>query len=239
MFTNHSLLVPWPKNWLKFKKKQFYFSFYTTCHHNVIKNTVQFLSTFKCIFILKLFQTDCQDQGEEEGEEAEGDEMLIESAGEIIPLLGKAMDPHQFAQHYTQFLPMFYNLTVSILLKKKNFLNIYSVKTLLFFELLHYYYALLCTNLGPLSRYCTIYPLIMYVQQKKQSSDAQRSFGVGMVAECMSVAGPCLQVYADQLLSFLESLCKDQNDEVRNNAIFALGELVYHGGECIYPYPFN
>ncbi|KAG8249104.1 Importin 4 [Homalodisca vitripennis] len=129
-------------------------------------------------------RTECQDEGDgEEGEEeAEGDELLIESAGEIIPHLGKVMPPLEFAQHYTQFLPMFVNLT------------------------------------------------------KKQASDAQRSFGVGMIAECMACAGPCLPAYAQQLLSLLITLARDQNDEVRNNAIFALGELVYHGRDCIFPF---
>jgi len=136
-----------------------------------------------CIKDVLHSRTECQDEGgDETDEESEGDELIVESAGEIVPLLGKAMQPHEFSQHYSLFLPMFVNLT------------------------------------------------------RKQASDAQRSFGVGMLADCMSVAGPCLQTYAQQLLTLLLTLARDDNAEVRNNAIFGLGELVYHGRDCVFPY---
>ncbi|XP_054274502.1 importin-4-like [Macrosteles quadrilineatus] len=136
-----------------------------------------------CIKDVLNSRTECQDEGgDDTEEESEGDEVIVESAGEIVPLLGKVMAPQEFSQHYTQFIPMFFNLT------------------------------------------------------RKQASDAQRSFGVGMLADCMSVAGPCLQTYAQQLLTLLLTMTRDNNAEVRNNAIFALGELVYHGRDCVFPF---
>lgn len=75
--------------------------------------------------------------------------------------------------------------------------------------------------------------------QNKQGSDSQRSFGVGMIAECMSYAGSNLQTFSTQLVDLLTSLATDNNKEVRNNAVFALGEFVYHGRDIVFPYPFN
>ena len=70
-------------------------------------------------------QTVCQDIADEEDSgdegEAEQDEMLIEYAGEIVPNLGKALGPVEFAQHFPQLLPLFANKSVSI---NRNFLTI-------------------------------------------------------------------------------------------------------------------
>lgn len=64
-------------------------------------------------------QTECQDEEDEGGvnmdaSEAEHDEMLIEYAGDIVPLLGKAMAPDDFVQYFRQLLPLFANRTVRL-----------------------------------------------------------------------------------------------------------------------------
>lgn len=65
-------------------------------------------------------QTECQDKEDEDGTnsddpEAEQDEMVIEYAGDIVPNLGKAMTPDDFAQYFEQLLPLFANRTVRLL----------------------------------------------------------------------------------------------------------------------------
>jgi hypothetical protein len=64
-------------------------------------------------------QTECQDEEDEDGvnmdaPEAEQDEMLIEYAGDIVPALGKAMAPDDFAQYFRQLLPLFANRIVRL-----------------------------------------------------------------------------------------------------------------------------
>lgn len=125
-------------------------------------------------------RTECQDKGDDDEPEAEQDEVLVESAGEIVPYLGKALGPAQFSQHYAQLLPLFISLT------------------------------------------------------KTKCSDAQRSFGVGMIAECMEPLGEQVTVFLSQLFPYLIALTRDKNDDVRNNSIFALGEMALHGKSCVF-----
>ncbi|KAJ4431592.1 hypothetical protein ANN_20191, partial [Periplaneta americana] len=74
---------------------------------------------------------------------------------------------------------------------------------------------------------------------KKQSTVAQRSFGVGTLSECMEPLGPRIGQFVPQLLPLFLQLSRDDSDEVRNNAIFGIGEMVLHGKEALFPYPFN
>lgn len=148
----------------------------------VIEDTGHCDAIINCVKDIMARRTECQDEGEEDESEAEQDELLIESAGEIVPALGKAMNPQEFAQHYTQLLPMFVKLT------------------------------------------------------KKECTESQRSFGVGMIAECMAGVGLCLDMFVQQLLPLLITLSRDESDEVRNNSIYAIGELAYHGKNAIFPY---
>lgn len=50
--------------------------------------------------------------GSDDDGEAEQDEMLIEYAGEVVPNLGKALGPQEFAHHFPHLLPLFANKTV-------------------------------------------------------------------------------------------------------------------------------
>ena len=51
-----------------------------------------------------------------------------------------------------------------------------------------------------------------------------------------------LDVYVEKFNQHLLHLwltgAKDAADEVRNNAIFGLGEMILHGKDRIFPYPF-
>jgi hypothetical protein len=59
------------------------------------------------------------------------------------------------------------------------------------------------------------------------------------MAECMAPLGPTqLPSLLNLLLPLLLKLSADKDEDVRNNAVFALGELARHGKEAVYPYPF-
>lgn len=74
--------------------------------------------------------------------------------------------------------------------------------------------------------------------QKKNKTEAQRSFAVGTISECFQGLKLAVQPYVNQILPAFIKLVDDQNPEVRNNAIYGIGELVFHGKDLIYPYPF-
>lgn len=139
-----------------------------------------------CIKDVMTFKTECQDRDEEgaysDDPEAEQDEMLIEYAGDIVPNLGKAMAPDDFAQYFGLLLPVFINKT------------------------------------------------------KKQCTRAQRSFGIGTLSESMEPLGPRIAQFVPQLLPLFLQLSRDESDEVRNNAIFGIGEMVLHGKEALFPH---
>ena len=80
---------------------------------------------------------------------------------------------------------------------------------------------------------------------KRSCTTAERSFSVGTLAECVQPLatpsaeaaattagdGGCLAPFAAKLYQTFLSLMKDDGDEdVRNNAVFGLGELAMHGG---------
>ncbi|PNF42980.1 hypothetical protein B7P43_G09585 [Cryptotermes secundus] len=140
-----------------------------------------------CIKDVMTYKTECQDKGDEDGAnsddpEAEQDEMVIEYAGDIVPNLGKAMTPDDFAQYLGQLLPLFAN------------------------------------------------------RMKKQCTVAQRSFAVGTLSESMEPLGPRIGQFVPQLLPLFLQVSRDESDEVRNNAIFGIGEMVLHGKEALFPH---
>jgi len=132
----------------------------------------------------------CQDAEEAEGgdegdEEAEQDEMLFEYAGEVLPNLGRALQPANFAPYFTGLLPM--------LLKKT----------------------------------------------KKHCSVAERSFAVGAIADSMEPLQGVLAPFVPHLLPLFVEMLKDSEDDVRNNAVFGLGEFVLWAGEDAVPHYTN
>ncbi|KAK6629085.1 hypothetical protein RUM43_002902 [Polyplax serrata] len=131
------------------------------------------------------YKTKCQDKEDDddpESEDAEQDELLLQTAGDIIPNLGRAMNSNEFVQCLSEILP------------------------------------------------------IMIEKLKKKTSVSQRSFFVGTLAECMALIGPELRYQAVQMLQVFLPLIKDEDQEVRSNAIYGLGELVLHSKEPLYPH---
>lgn len=135
----------------------------------------------------KVMRSECRCMDAEEGEddeEAELDELLFEYAGEVLPNLGRAMDPAKFSLYFAGSLPH--------MLKKT----------------------------------------------KGQCTVAEKSFAAGSLAECMEPLQGVLEPFVQHLLNPFLNLMDDEDCDVRNNAIFGIGELALYGGECVYPaYP--
>ncbi|XP_067002902.2 importin-4 [Anabrus simplex] len=147
-------------------------------HRDAIINCVKDVMTYK---------TECQDKedddlGTSEDQEAEQDELLIECAGDIVPNLGKAMTPDDFAQYFSVLLPLFAHKT---------------------------------------KKHCTV---------------SQRSFSVGTLSESMEPLGPRIVQFVPRLLPLFLQLSRDESEEVRNNAIYGVGEMVLHGKDALYPH---
>nr|XP_033340225.1 importin-4-like [Megalopta genalis] len=69
---------------------------------------------------------------------------------------------------------------------------------------------------------------------KKNKSEAQRSFAVGTIAECF--VGLKHTAPVNQLLPILLRLADDPSDEVRNNAIYGIGELAFQAKDAVFPH---
>jgi hypothetical protein len=141
-----------------------------------------------CVIDVLTLKTMCQDtdldaatETNDDDAEAEHDELLLESAGDVIPKFAAAITPDDFVLYFPNILQL------------------------------------------------------MTQRTKKQHSISQRSFAFGTLAECMK----CLDVYVEKFLPHLVQLwlagAKDAADEVRNNAIFGLGEMILHGKSAIFP----
>ncbi|KAK3601657.1 hypothetical protein CHS0354_038220 [Potamilus streckersoni] len=139
-----------------------------------------------CMKEIFTHQVACQDKEEEEedGQDAEYDGMLIESAGDVIPIMAKLMGGPAFTPFFSSFL--------TDLLKRL----------------------------------------------KQTSSDAEKSFAVGTLAETIHACGPTMGAYVEILYPLFMKMIHEEDEEVRSNTVFALGVLVENGGEKLYPYPF-
>ena len=67
--------------------------------------------------------------------------------------------------------------------------------------------------------------------QKQTSSTAEKSFAVGTLAEVIESIGETTVVFVDTLYPVFLRMVKDEDDEVRSNAVFALGMLAANGGD--------
>jgi len=72
-------------------------------------------------------------------------------------------------------------------------------------------------------------PLLLK-KTKKHCTVAERSFGVGSVADCMEPLAGNITPFMKHLMPTFFELMKDAEDDVRNNAVFGLGELVLWAG---------
>lgn len=77
---------------------------------------------------------------------------------------------------------------------------------------------------------------LLSFRMSKQNSLSQRSFSYGTLAECMKPLGFYIDSFKINLLQIWHTGCSDKSDEVRNNAVFGLGEMVLYGRDCIFPF---
>ncbi|KAK2578828.1 hypothetical protein KPH14_002445 [Odynerus spinipes] len=71
-------------------------------------------------------------------------------------------------------------------------------------------------------------------RSKKNKSEAQRSFAVGTISECFAGLKHAVTAFVPQLLPTFLRFTNDPNADVRNNAIFGIGELALHGKDAVY-----
>ena len=81
-----------------------------------------------------------------------------------------------------------------------------------------------------------IFPMLLK-KTKKHCTVAERSFSLGSLAECMSPLGAgganALQPFIQHLMPVYTAAFKDEDKDVRNNAIYGIGELALHGGSPV------
>jgi len=66
---------------------------------------------------------------------------------------------------------------------------------------------------------------------KKTASICERSFAVGAIADSIQSLVGVLTPFLPSLLPMLVEMCRDAEDDCRNNGVFALGELLLWGGQ--------
>ena len=76
--------------------------------------------------------------------------------------------------------------------------------------------------------------IIINLSQKKHCTIAEKSFSVGLLAVCMEPLNGVIEAFASHIYPVLTALMKDEDSEIRNNAVFGLGELVVYGKELMY-----
>ena len=70
-----------------------------------------------------------------------------------------------------------------------------------------------------------------FIQVGKNCTPAEKSFGVGSTAECLESLAGHLNNYVEPLLTMFLGMTKDEDEDVRNNAVYGAGELALHGGQ--------
>lgn len=71
-------------------------------------------------------------------------------------------------------------------------------------------------------------------KQKDETTDSQRVFAIGVLAECFQGLKEFTRNWVDALLPIFLSCVQDRNNDVRSNTVYGLGEMVLHGNECTY-----
>lgn len=67
---------------------------------------------------------------------------------------------------------------------------------------------------------------------KDETTDSQRAFAIGVLSECFRGLKEFTANWFETLLPIFSSCVQDRNNEVRNNAVYGIGEMVLHGNEC-------
>jgi len=76
-------------------------------------------------------------------------------------------------------------------------------------------------------------------KSKNKCTTAEKSFAAGSLAECMEPLHGQLEPFVSHILPVFLKLVHDEDDDVRNNSIFGLGELVLHAGQVMFEHFTN
>jgi len=66
---------------------------------------------------------------------------------------------------------------------------------------------------------------------------SEKSFAVGTIAETLQSMGDAVSGFVLPLYPVVMATVKDEDEEVRSNAIYCLGVLASSGGDVALPYP--
>jgi len=75
--------------------------------------------------------------------------------------------------------------------------------------------------------------------QKHSSKVSEKSFAVGTIAETLHSMGDAVPGFVQLLYPVVMATARDEDEEVRSNAIYGLGVLMANGGQAALPYPFH
>ena len=106
-------------------------------------------------------------------------------------------------------------------------------------EMLFEYAGEIIPNLGKAMTPATFAPYftgllpMLLKKTKKNASISERSFSVGAIAESVQplCGGGVLAALLPHILPMLGDMCRDPEDDCRNNAVYGLGELLLWGGQ--------
>jgi len=73
--------------------------------------------------------------------------------------------------------------------------------------------------------------------QKKSCKVSEKSFAVGTIAETLQSMEDAASGFVVPLYPVVMATVKDDDEEVRSNAIYGLGVLAANGGAVALPYP--
>lgn len=79
---------------------------------------------------------------------------------------------------------------------------------------------------------------IIILFQSKGSSDILRGTGLAIIGESAKGLGENASELSELMFSLVMPLIEDEDDSVRNNCVFALGEIAFYGKESIYKLVF-
>ena len=74
--------------------------------------------------------------------------------------------------------------------------------------------------------------------QRRSNSTADRSFAIGVLAETMEAMGASCEPFGATLYDLCMHMTRDEDEEVRSNAIYAVGVLCSHTPRTSAPYPY-
>lgn len=80
--------------------------------------------------------------------------------------------------------------------------------------------------------------LLIFLFQSKSSSDILRATGLAIIGESIKGLGENAGNLCELMFSLVIPLAEDEDDSVRNNSVFALGEIAFYGKESVYMYVF-